>query len=147
MAGKERRQRFSSRSEMTTLLRKPVRIRDRVVVGLNDDVFAAWVARRLRRLGWGVHQAHSAAEARRLTAEFSPQVVVLQTRLPDESGWLTCEKILRDDPTVKVVLVASQPERDGEAFADFVGASALIRQEDGVQALINEIVRAGASIV
>ena len=70
MAGKDR-EGFSSRSQMTVLLRKPVGIRDRVVVALNDTVFAAWIARRLRRLGWGVHLARSAAEVRRLTAEFS----------------------------------------------------------------------------
>ena len=105
MAGKERRQGFSSRMEMATLLQKRVRFRDRVVVALSDTVFAAWIARRLRRLGWGVHQARSAMEVHRLTKEFSPQVVVLETQLPDESGWLTCEKILRDDSTVKVVLV------------------------------------------
>ena len=147
MAGKDRRERFSSRSEMTSLLRKPVRIRNRVVVGLNDTVFAAWIARRLRRLGRGVHLARSAAEARRLTAEFSPQVVVLDSRLWDQSGWLTCEKILRYDPTLKVVLVASQLERDGKAFAEFVGAAALIHLEDGVQALIDEIVGTGASVI
>ena len=146
MAGKDR-EGFSSRSQMTALLRKSVGIRDRVVVALNDTVFAAWIARRLRRLGWGVHLARSAAEARRLTAEFSPQVVVLDTQLWDQSGWLTCEKILRYDPTLRVVLVASQRERDGDAFAEFVGAAAMIHQEDVVQALIDEIVETGASVI
>jgi CheY-like chemotaxis protein len=145
MAGKERRQGLS-RVEMISLLRKRVRSRNRVVVSLNDTVFGAWIARRLRRLGWGVHLARSAEEARRLSREFSPQVVVLETRLPDETGWLTCEKILRDDPTIKVVLVASQPERKGQAFAEFVGAAALISQEDGVQALINEVVNTSATL-
>jgi len=147
MAGKERRQGFSSRMEMATLMQKRVRFRDRVVVALSDTVFAAWIARRLRRLGWGVHQARSATEVHRLTKEFSPQVVVLETQLPDESGWLTCEKILRDDSTVKVVLVASQWERSGQDFAEFVGAAALISQEDGVQALIDQVVETSTSII
>jgi CheY-like chemotaxis protein len=146
MAGKER-QKWYTRAEMTALFRKRVRIRDRVVLGLNDSVFAAWIARRLRRLGWGVHLVRSAAEVRALTKEFAPQVVVLETRLPDETGWLACEKILRDDPTVKVVLVASQPEQNGQAFAEFVGAAALISQEDGVQALIDQIVETSPSII
>jgi DNA-binding NtrC family response regulator len=146
MAGKERRRGISSRSAMTTLLWKPVRIRERVVVGLNDTIFAAWIGRHLRRLGWGVHLARSAAMARQLTAEFSPRVVVLDTRLPDESGWLTCEKMIRDDPTLKVVLVASRPERNGAAFAEFVGAATLLRQEDGLPAVIREIVRGSAAV-
>jgi ActR/RegA family two-component response regulator len=147
MAGKERRQGLSSRTEMTALLQNRARTRDRAVVGLNDTVFAAWIARRLRRLGWGVHLARSAAKVRQLTNEFSPQVVVLETRLADETGWLTCEKILRDDPTIKVVLVASQPEWNSQAFAEFVGAAALISQEDGVQALIDQIVETSPSII
>src|SRR2546430_3207193 len=102
MAGKDR-EGFSSRSQMTVLLRKPVGIQDRVVVALIDTVFAAWIARRLRRLGWGVHLARSAAEARRLTAELSPQAVVLDTRLPDQSGWLACEKRLCYEPSRTVV--------------------------------------------
>ena len=147
MAGKEHRRGFSSKAEMTTLLRKRIGSRDRVVVALNDTVFAAWIARRLRRLGWGIHLARSAGEVRQLTNEFSPQVVVLETQLPDESGWLTCEKILRDDSTVKVVLVASQWERSGQDFAEFVGAAALISQEDGVQALIDQVVETSTSII
>jgi DNA-binding response OmpR family regulator len=113
-----------------------------VVLSLNDSVFAAWIARRIRRLGWGVHLSRSGEEARRLCREYSPQVVVLDTRLLDQSGWLTCEKLLRDDPTLKVILVASQPEPDGEAFAEFVGPAKLLNQDEGVQAVIDEIVAA-----
>ena len=147
MAGQARRSRSSPRGEMTALLRKPVRIRERVVVALNDTIFAAWIGRHLRRLGWGVHLVRSAAHARQLIAEFSPRVAVLDTHLPDESGWLTCEKMIRDDPTLKVVLVASQPERGGPAFAEFVGAAVLIRQEDGVQAVIDEIVSQSEAVI
>ena len=140
MASKERRSETSSKSEVQTLLRKRVRIRERVVVALNDTIFAAWIGRHLRRLGWGVHLARSAVHARQLTAEFSPRVVVLDTQLPDETGWLTCEKMIRHDPTVKVVLVASEPGLGAKAFAQFVGAAVLIHQEEGVQTLIDEIV-------
>src|SRR5262249_17926957 len=137
---RERRNRFSRGSETATLSRKPARIVERVVIGLHDTIFAAWVARHLRRLGWGVHTARTAEEVRQLVGKFSPQVVVLSTHFEDQSGWLTCEKILRDDATVKVVLVESEPERDGQAFAEFVGAAAFIRQGEGMQILIDEIV-------
>jgi DNA-binding NtrC family response regulator len=140
MVARERQNRFSRGSEAATLSRKPARIRERVVIGLNDTIFAAWLARHLRRLGWGVHITRTADEVRQLVGELSPQVVVLNTRHDDQSGWLTCEKILRDDATVKVVLVESEPEQDGQAFAEFVGAAALIRQGEGMQTLIDEIV-------
>jgi CheY-like chemotaxis protein len=129
-------------SSSTTLVRRPIRVRQRVVLSLNDSAFAGWIARRIRRLGWGVHLARSGEEARRLCQEYSPQVVVLDTRLPDQSGWLTCEKTLHDDPTLKVILVASQPEPDGEAFAEFVGPAKLLYQDEGIQRVIDEIVAA-----
>jgi CheY-like chemotaxis protein len=115
-------------------------------VALNDATFASWIARHVRRLGWGVHLTQSGSDARRLCQAHSPQVVVLDTQLPDQSGWLTCEKLLRDDPTLKVVLVASQAEPNGNAFADFVGPAKLIRQEDGIQAIVDEIVARRATI-
>ena len=91
--------------------------------------------------------AGSGEEARQLCWEYSPQVVVLDTRLQDQSGWLTCEKMLRDDPTLKVILFASQPEADGEAFAEFVGPAKLIRQVQGSQAVIDEIVATASPAV
>ncbi len=133
-------------SSSAALLRRQIRIRERVVLSLNDTVFAAWIARHLRRLGWEVHMARSGGEARGLCQDLSPQVVVLDTRLQDQSGWLTCEKILRDNPTLKVILVASQPEPNGQAFADFVGPAKLIRQEEGIQAVIDEIVATTAPV-
>ncbi len=55
--------------------------------------------------------------------------------------------MLRDDPTLKVILFASQPEADGEAFAEFVGPAKLIRQAQGSQAVIDEIVATASPTV
>jgi FOG: CheY-like receiver len=123
------------------------RVRERVVLALNDTVLAASMGRQLRRLGWAVYLTRSGEEARQLSREYSPQVVVLDTRLQDQSGWLTCEKVLRDDPTLKVILFASQPEADGEAFAEFVGPAKLIHQGQGSQAVIDEIVATASPTV
>ena len=133
---------FSSAS----INRGGVRVRERVVLALNDTVLAAWMGRQLRRLGWAVHSTASGEEARQLCREQSPQVVVLDTRLKDQSGWLTCEKILRDDPTLKVILFASLPERNAEAFAEFVGPAKLIPQAQGSQAVIDEIVATTSTV-
>ena len=124
-----------------------VPIRQRVVLGLDDTDFSAWQTRRLRGLGWIAYPTQSGEQARRLCRQHSPQVVVLDTGLEDQSGWLVCEKVLRDDPTLKVILLASQSERDGEAFAEFVGPSKLIRQTQGPQAVIDEIVGTTSAVV
>jgi DNA-binding response OmpR family regulator len=127
-------------SSPASIRRGGIRVRERVVLALNDTVLAAWIARQLRRLGWAVHSTQSGEEARRLRREHSPQVVVLDIQLKDQTGWLTCEKILRDDPTLKVILFSSQSEINGEAFAEFLGSAKWIPQDQGSQAVINEIV-------
>jgi ActR/RegA family two-component response regulator len=136
MAGKAYR--FSSSASWDQ--RPADRIRQRVVIALRDTVFLAWLARRLRGLGWVVYSTQSGDQARQLCRQYSPQVAVLDTGLEDQSGWLTCEKIVREDPTVKVILLALRPEANSAAFADFVGKAKLIHQEDGIQAIINEVV-------
>ncbi|HXY43611.1 MAG TPA: response regulator transcription factor [Acidimicrobiales bacterium] len=45
------------------------------------------------------------AEARRLTAELHPDVVLVDVRMKAMSGFELCEQLRRDDPDVKVVLL------------------------------------------
>ena len=51
-----------------------------------DEPVAAAVARGVRRAGWSVLHAGTAAEALRLKAEFAPHVVLLALDLPDMEG-------------------------------------------------------------
>ena len=78
-----------------------------------------------RRQGWDVYTAHGGPEVRRLARMLGPQLVVLQADLPDESGWLTCDKLLRELPHVRVILVNSGLSAEGCRFATFVGAAGL----------------------
>lgn len=107
-----------------------------LVVAHPDPAYAAQVDRRFRLLGWEVYLANTGVEARRLAQEMQPAVVVLGTDLPDESGWITCRKLLDAIPDQRVVLVASQRSKDDVAFAEFVGAASLVLQKDGANALI-----------
>jgi CheY-like chemotaxis protein len=79
----------------------------------------------LRRQGWDVYPVHTGPEARRLARMLQPDVVVLHTDLPEESGWLTCEKLVRDLPGVKVLLYAPEALEPSADFAAFVGAVAV----------------------
>ncbi|HVS35065.1 MAG TPA: response regulator [Gemmataceae bacterium] len=102
-----------------------------------DSVYAARVLRAFRRQGWDVYAAHSGPEARRLARMLQPQVVVLQADLPEESGWLTCDKLTRENPSVRVVLVGDDPTPHLADFAAFVGAAALIGRADGAGGLLD----------
>jgi len=66
-------------------------------------------------------------------------VVVVDTELEDESGWLLCDKLSRDDPSPKVILVARQLTPEQARLASFVGAAGRVLQQDGVAALVNEV--------
>jgi CheY-like chemotaxis protein len=110
-----------------------------LVLGHSDPVYAAGARRALRRLGWDVYLAGSGPEARRLARMLSAEIVILDTEIPEESGWLTCDKLVRDDLSLKVFLVSPTVNPVGEDFRTFVGASGLICYSDGVQALVDEV--------
>jgi ActR/RegA family two-component response regulator len=95
--------------------------------------FEGAVAREFRRRGWDVYPARTGPEARRLARMVQADLVVLDTFLPEESGWLTCEKLTQEMPGVRVVLIDPDPRR--AALAEFVGAAALVGS-DGLAALM-----------
>ena len=109
-----------------------------LVVAHTGPVYAALTCRAFRRLGWDVYTAQTGPEARRLARMLDAELVVLDTALPDESGWLTCDKLTAEVPHVRVVLVAAEAGEREDRFAAFVGADALVREADGVSALLRE---------
>jgi DNA-binding response OmpR family regulator len=114
-----------------------LKFRPRLVLALADAVFRNAVERHLQMLGWEVRCADSGAEVRHLAAALNPAIVVLSTEGLDESGWLTCTKLLRENPSRTVVLVAPKLTAEEHAFANFVGAAAIVRKADGIAALVD----------
>ena len=104
-----------------------------------DPVYAALASRSFRRLGWDVYAARTGPELRRLARMLEPVLVVLDTALPGESGWLTCDKLTREFPAVKVLLIDGRPTPEGDQFAAFVGAAALVPRQDGPAALLPHV--------
>lgn len=94
-----------------------------VVLALPESALAHEAADRLRRAGWRVDRAADCAELRRIAWRAVPEVVVLPADGFDESGWLTCAKLLRASPRLRVILVGAP---DGQAYARFVGAEVLV---------------------
>jgi DNA-binding response OmpR family regulator len=102
--------------------------------------YQALLARAFRRLGWDVYLAHSGPEARRLTRMLEADAVVLHTDLPQESGWLTCDKLTREQPLTRVILVSDNLSSRNQELAAFVGASVLVNQADSLALLIEELI-------
>jgi CheY-like chemotaxis protein len=117
----------------------PLRFHPRLVLAYADSAHAALSCRFFRRQGWEVHLANSGSEARRLADALAPDVVVLDTDLREESGWLTCAKLNGGNRGPKVVLVSQELDGENLAFADFVGASALVLRSAGPAALVDKV--------
>jgi len=101
------------------------RCRPRLVLAHTDAIYAAVASRYFRQCGWEVYLAEAAPQVRRLTRDMEPVVVALDVDLREQSGWLTCCKLLLEHPHLKVILVASHPAPDRHRFAAFIGAACL----------------------
>jgi CheY-like chemotaxis protein len=110
-----------------------------LILAHGDPSYEAAVERGFRRLGWDVYIARSGPEVRRLAPLLEADVVILDAELPQESGWLTCEKLKAEQPLVKILLVTAEPGPLNQSFATFVGASALVRHADGLTPLVEEL--------
>lgn len=118
--------------------RKPY-IRPRLLLGYADSAHASHCARYFRRHGWEVHLIPSGVDTRRLILDFDPRVVILDTDLPDESGWLTAAKILLGRPEQRVFLVGPERNTSNERFASFLGAAGYFAREESPAALTEEV--------
>ena len=101
--------------------------------------YAAQALRTFRRHGWDVYTAQHGPQVRRLARMLQAQLIVLQADLPEESGWLTCDKLTREIPTIRVILVADTPTPHETDFASFVGAASLVNLKDGMAALLRDL--------
>jgi DNA-binding response OmpR family regulator len=113
--------------------------RPALVVAHQDHVFTALVSNAFRQRGWDVHLTYSGPDARRLARTVSAAAVVLDANLRDESGWLTCAKLSRELPHVRVILVSPGLSPEGCRFATFVGAARLVNRKTGIRNLVEEV--------
>jgi len=124
---------------MIAPIESALRFRRRVVLAHPDPAYASLIGRQLRLLGWDVYQAADGPEVRRMARVLGPAAVVLAAELGNESGWLTCAKLIQEQPGLRVLLVSGQPTPANRRFSRFVGAAGLVSQTDGIPALIDAV--------
>ncbi len=95
------------------------------ILGLPASALIAATAARLRRKGWRVYFAATCDAVRRLTCRVTPEVIVLPADGSDESGWLTCAKLLREIPQLRMIVVGDATA-DRTEYARFIGIEALV---------------------
>jgi DNA-binding response OmpR family regulator len=103
-----------------------------------DSGYAARASRAFRRVGWDVYVARTGPEARRLARMLYPDLAILDADLPEESGWLTCEKLVSEQRLLRVILVGNADAPENEDFAAFVGATGYVPRCRGVAELVAE---------
>jgi CheY-like chemotaxis protein len=127
-------------SPLIANIHQPSCLRPCMIVAYVDSALAVLCARHFRRLGWEVHLANSGPEARRLANRLAPQVLVLDTQLPDETSWQTCAKLALASGAKKVILVSPQVTEEECRLAEAAGAAALLARTTGVPQLVNQVV-------
>ena len=90
-----------------------------------------------------VGEAGSAAEAVRRVGFDSPDVVVLDVRLPDGSGVEACRDIRSEFPDVKVLMLTSYADEEALMSAILAGASGYLLKRIDSLALVEGIRRVG----
>ena len=107
-----------------------------LILAVKGFACAAETSLRLRRLGWDIYQANSGPEVRRLSRMLEPDMVVLDTDIEGESGWLTCAKLKQDRPAGEVILVTGEECVSSHGLAEFLGAVALVSRQHNLVALL-----------
>jgi DNA-binding response OmpR family regulator len=111
--------------------------RPTLILAHTDPAYTALAGHTFNRLGWDVFIAQDGPDARRLAQRVHASAVVLEAELAEESGWLTCDKLTRECRDLDVFLVADAV--CDERLASFVGAAAVVRRQDGLQRLLDEV--------
>ena len=91
-----------------------------------------------------VGEAATAADAVRLAAGRRPHVVLMDVRLPDDSGLEACRRIRQANPDVNVIMLSSFSDEETVVGAILAGASGyMLKKAEGVALL--EAIRGAAA--
>src|SRR5262245_23154492 len=78
----------------------------KLVLSLSELPQGAVIERYFQERGWKVQLATDGTDARRLVKKMKASVVILSEQAgAQESGWLTCWKLLSESPNTKVIVV------------------------------------------
>ena len=94
-----------------------------------------------------VGEARSMAAAVEAAAKLSPDVILMDLRLPDGSGIDACREILSDHPGIRVLFLSSYPDEDAVMATMVAGASGYLVKDIAHPALQQAILDVAAGKV
>jgi DNA-binding response OmpR family regulator len=110
----------------------------RIVIAHSDAAYVADLHERLQLRGCVVHVARSGEQARLLAHRTRAEIVVLDSEMPLESGWLTADK-LRREHSARVIVVTPEFTFQDRRFGEFVHAAAIVDRLAGPEAVLDKI--------
>ncbi len=96
-----------------------------VIVAHVDGEVRKAITKHLHTCGWNVISVDTCSQLFSRLKAWPGAKVVLSTKMPDESGYLACSKVLKSQPTIKIHLIDSKPDQADERLAAFVGAASI----------------------
>lgn len=90
-----------------------------------------------------VGEAGTTREAVEKARALSPDVVIMDIRMPDKSGIEACRKIREIDPKIKVIMLTSYADEEALFASILAGASGYVLKEIGCRALVEAIITVG----
>ncbi len=90
-----------------------------------------------------IDEASNASQAIEKTLRLKPEVVLMDIRLPDQSGIAACREIVAQQPATKIVMLTSYAEDDLLFDAIVAGASGYVLKQIGSDALVNALYAVG----
>ncbi|MFW5996544.1 MAG: response regulator [Verrucomicrobiota bacterium] len=83
--------------------------------------------------------AKSGEEALERVKTNIPEVVIMDARMPDMSGFETTEKLLKDFPQLKVIFLSIHRNRACVVAAIKAGASGYVLKDSGIEELVGAV--------
>ncbi len=114
----------------------------RVIVAADDDEdILALVAFRLQRAGHEVHTAHDGEQALQLILDRSPDLVILDVRMPKMTGIEVVQALRREEATraVPVILLTASVQEESVKSGFDAGADEYIKKPFSPHELVGRV--------
>ena len=108
----------------------------RVLIVDDEPAISFGLSRTLARRGYTVAAAGTAAETRATAADFRPDLVLLDLRLPDEDGLVLLDELLRLSPPPRVLVMTGFALAETADRALAKGAARVIRKPIEIDELL-----------
>ena len=118
-----------------------VAVQERILIVEDEEVICLVLKRRLESLGYEVHAETSGARALSYAAEHQPNLVILDLKLPDISGYEVCGELRRiyDRSQVAVLMFTGVDGPIDDIYGFAHGADAYLSKRASPAELVNTI--------